>query len=290
MTNPPLETIRPHVKDLGGFEVRRALPSRSRKTIGPFIFWDHMGPAQFAPGDGVAVRPHPHIGLATVTYLFDGEIMHRDSVGSVQRISPGDVNWMIAGRGIVHSERTPDESRAAGSRLHGIQTWLALPRAEEETAPAFAHHPKRTLPEIGRRGARGRVIAGHAFGERAPVQVFSGTLYVAIELDAGAQIVVPDEHPERAIYVVEGDLRAGGSSLPPLQVSVLPQRGEVRLEAASATRLMLFGGDPVDGERFIWWNFVSSSKERIDQASRDWRDGRFDPVPGETEFIPLPPR
>jgi len=280
--------LKPHTKDLGGFEVRRLLPAFPQKMIGPFIFFDHMGPARFGPGQGVDVRPHPHIGLATVTYLFEGAILHRDSLGFVQRIEPGDVNWMIAGRGIVHSERTPQEDRGGGAPLHGIQTWVALPLKDEQTAPGFEHLPKRVLPELTERGVALHVIAGSAFGERAPTPVFSDTLYVAATLAAGAKVVVPPEHEERAVYVVEGDVTVGGTRVDPYHVAVLPAGGSIEIAAAAPARLMLFGGAKMDGDRHIWWNFVASSRELMEAAKRRWREGRFDPVPGETEFIPLP--
>jgi redox-sensitive bicupin YhaK (pirin superfamily) len=256
--------------------------------VGPFIFFDHMGPAALAPGDGLDVRPHPHIGLATVTYLFDGEILHRDSVGSVQPIRPGDVNWMTAGRGIVHSERTPPGLRAAGTRVHGIQTWVALPRAHEETAPAFAHHPAATLPVVTLPGVAVRVIAGTALGARSPVDVFSPTLYAAAELAPGARLALPPEHEERAVYLVDGAASVAGVALEPGTMAVLAPGADAEVRADAASIVMLLGGAKMDGARFIWWNFVSSSRERIEQAKADWREDRFPPVPGETERIPLP--
>jgi len=281
--------LKPHVKDLGGFQVRRLLPAFPQKMIGPFIFFDHMGPARFPPGQGVDVRPHPHIGLATVTYLFDGALMHRDSLGTAQRIEPGDVNWMTAGKGIVHSERTAQEDRAAGPPLHGIQTWVALPLKDEQTEPGFAHLPESTLPRLKDAGAELHVIAGTAFGQRAPTPVFSETLYVAVTLAAGARIEVPDEHEERAVYVVSGDVTVGGTSIAPHDVAVLPAKGSVEIRAASPARLMVFGGAKMDGDRHVWWNFVASSRELMEEAKQRWREQRFGKVPGdETEFIPLP--
>jgi hypothetical protein len=256
--------------------------------VGPFIFFDHMGPAALAPGDGLDVRPHPHIGLATVTYLFDGEILHRDSVGSVQPIRPGDVNWMTAGRGIVHSERTPPGLRAAGARVHGIQTWVALPRAQEETAPAFAHYAAAALPVVTLPGVAVRVIAGTALGARSPVEVFSPTLYAAAELAPGARLALPPEHEERAVYLVEGAARVAGTALEPGAMAVLAAGADVEIRADTTSVVMLVGGEKMHGARFIWWNFVSSSRERIEQAKADWREDRFPPVPGETERIPLP--
>ncbi|ANB19358.1 pirin family protein [Dokdonella koreensis] len=285
-------TIEPRIHDVGHLEVARFLPHMKCRHLGPFVFFDHIGPAAMPAGVGMDVRPHPHIGLATVTYLFEGAIEHRDSLGFDQVIRPGDVNWMTAGRGIVHSERTPAAERAAGQRMHGIQTWVALPQADEETTPAFHHHPAATLPSLtldeGR--VRLRVVAGDAFGLRSPVAVFARTLYVAIECDAGARLTIDEEHRERGIHVADGAVAIGGHTLTAGQMLVLPARGTFALHALVPTRLFLFGGDPLDGERFMWWNFVSSSRERIEQAKRDWSEGRFDQVPGETEFIPLPDR
>ena len=280
--------LTPHVKDIGGFDVRRVLPGFPHKMVGPFIFFDHMGPARFPPGKGVDVRPHPHIGLATVTYLFDGAIVHRDSLGRVQRIEPGDVNWMTAGAGIVHSERTAPQDRPAGPRLHGIQTWLALPVKHEQVEPNFSHYSKATLPVISGPGAELRVIAGHAYGARAPAAVYSEVLYVAAEMQPGAKIEVPPEHEERGVYLVEGDVRLSGAPLAPQTMAVLPEGGTFVIEAASFVRLMLLGGAKMDGDRHIWWNFVASSRELMEAAKQRWRDGRFSAVPGETEFIPLP--
>jgi redox-sensitive bicupin YhaK (pirin superfamily) len=282
------QILEPKPRDIGAFSVRRVLPAFPTQMVGPFIFFDHMGPATLAPGAGLDVRPHPHIGLATVTYLFAGEIVHRDSLGFVQPIRPGDVNWMTAGRGIVHSERTPGALRATGSPIHGIQTWVALPRAQEEAEPAFVHHPAATLPVVGLPGATVRVIAGHALGARSPVAVFTDTLYGAAELAAGARLVLPPEHEERAVYLVEGGVEVGGVALRPGQMAVLDAAGDAEIRASAASAVMLVGGARMDGHRFIWWNFVASSKERIEQAKDDWRENRFAPVPGETERIPLP--
>ncbi len=288
MTNAPFTLLKPHAKDLGGFQVRRLLPGHPIRMVGPFIFFDHMGPAVFPPGTGVDVRPHPHIGLATVTYLFEGALMHRDSLGSVQRITPGDVNWMTAGCGIAHSERSPDDERATGARLHGIQTWIALPRAHEDAEPAFSHHAKETLPVIERPGVSMRLIAGSAFGERAPVATFSEMFYLALDLTAGAMLALPAEHEERGVYVVEGDVRVAGLSLAPLHLGVLAAGEPVEITAMSEARLIVFGGEKIDGERLIWWNFVASATERIEAAKLRWARQEFPPVPGETEFIPLP--
>jgi redox-sensitive bicupin YhaK (pirin superfamily) len=287
-SDPIALVIEARPRDLGGFGVRRALPSGGRRMVGPFIFFDHMGPSEMPPGRGIDVRPHPHIALATVTYLFAGEMVHRDSLGSHQTIRPGDVNWMLAGRGIVHSERTGDEVRLRGGPLHGIQSWVALPIADEENAPRFDHHPAATIPHVALPGAALQIVAGAAYGARSPVGVCSPTLYVAATLEAGATLPLPDEHPERAIYVVEGELALGTRRLAPGAMAVLhPGAAEVR--ALAATRLVLIGGAPLDGERHIWWNFVASSPERIARAKSDWREGRFGLVPGdEREFIPLP--
>ncbi len=288
--------IRGRETDLGGFKVLRVLPAAAQRMVGPFIFVDHMGPAAFAPGRGVDVRPHPHIGLATVTYLFEGEFVHRDSLGTVQRIAPGDVNWMTAGRGIVHSERTPPDLIARGSRAHGVQTWVALPLAHEDDAPSFEHHPAAALPRIERPGATIDVIAGTAFGARSPVGVLSPTLYCALKFDPAAALVIAAEHPERAVYVVDGEIEIGGQSLAAGQMAVLTPKVDVTVRARRAARAMLLGGAPV-GERLIFWNFVAGSRAKLDAAKADWlRYGdpaartRFGAIEGETEFIPLPAR
>jgi redox-sensitive bicupin YhaK (pirin superfamily) len=276
-------------RDLGGFTVGRVLPSGARKLIGPFIFFDHMGPATFAPGRGIDVRPHPHIGLATVTYLFEGEIVHRDSLGSHQPIRPGDVNWMTAGRGIVHSERTGSGPRQSGSRLDGLQLWVALPLAHEETDPEFHHHPSRDLPAIDIAGARVRVLAGSAFGAASPVRTFSPLFYVDAAMPAGSELSLPDRYEERAAYVVSGTVACGEQQAERGRMLVFAPGAAATLRAVSDARVALVGGAPIDGERHIFWNFVSSSQARIEQAKRDWREGRFPKVPGdEQEFIPLP--
>jgi redox-sensitive bicupin YhaK (pirin superfamily) len=279
--------IEPPLRDLGGFSVRRALPSAKRRAVGPFVFFDHMGPARFAPGEGIDVRPHPHIGLATVTYLFEGEIVHRDSLGFVQPIRPGDVNWMTAGRGIVHSERTGPEVRARGGPLHGIQAWVGLPRADEEAEPAFRHHPGGSLPVLERPGARLRLVAGAAFGERSPVAARSPLFYVDAALEDGARLD-PPEAAERAVYVAEGAVECAGERIAAGRLAVLAPGAAAPLRAAGRTRAVLFGGDPLEGERILWWNFVASSRERLERAKRDWAEGRFDAVPGDAERIPLP--
>lgn len=288
-TSSPIETVivaRP--RDLGGFEVRRLLPSSLRRMVGPFIFFDRMGPATFAPGRGLDVRPHPHIGLATVTYLFAGEIVHRDSLGTLQPIRPGDVNWMTAGRGIAHSERTGPRMRASGGELSGIQAWVALPRDAEETEPAFAHHPREALPLLRGDGIDIRLIAGTLFGARSPVATAWETVCADAALQADARLPFPTEHEERAIFVVDGKVEIEGSRVEPGQLLVLHRGRTATITAVSPARLLLLGGAPMDGPRQIWWNFVSSSRERIEQAKADWREGRFAAVPGESEFIPLP--
>src|SRR5262252_5065834 len=229
--NASVSLLKPHTRDIGGLEVRRVLPGFPHRTVGPFIFLDHMGPVAFAAGSGIDVRPHPHIGLATVTYLFEGEIVHRDSLGCVQTIAPGDVNWMTAGRGIVHSERTSPELRRSGPRMHGIQTWVALPRSDELAEPAFHHHPRDTLPSVTGAGVELRVIAGTAFGERSPVRVFSPTLYVAAEMDAGSAFELPPEHEQRGVYAVEGELSVAGRGVPPQHLAVLEDRQSVEVRA-----------------------------------------------------------
>ena len=282
--------VEPRPRDLGGFTVRRVLPQIARRSVGPFVFFDHMGPVNFAPGNGIDVRPHPHIGLATVTYLFDGEIMHRDSLGTVQPIAPGDVNWMVAGSGIAHSERTRPELRASGARLHGIQSWVALPQAHEETEASFVHHAQESLPVLQQTGARLRIIAGAAYGLTSPVAVFSPTLYVDADLQADARIELPAQHEERAAYVASGRLRIEDREFGEGQMIMFHPGVAAQLQALTASRVMLLGGAKLAGERHLWWNFVSSSKARIEQAKRDWKEGRFGQVPGETEFTPLPER
>ena len=284
------QVLKPHTRDLGDFEVRRLLPGFPTRMVGPFIFFDHMGPKRFAPGQGIDVRPHPHIGLATVTYLFEGEILHRDSLGSVQRIEPGDVNWMTAGRGIVHSERTAPEDRAIGRNLHGIQSWVALPQEHESADPSFSHHPKSSLPLVTLPGVQMRLIAGTAFGKRAPTPTFSEMFYLGTELETGAGFELPAEHEERAVYVVEGDVRIAGGTVEPFHLAVLNGDRPVEIRAATPARLMLLGGARMDGDRHIWWNFVASSRQLIEDAKARWREQDFPAVPGETEFIPLPDR
>jgi redox-sensitive bicupin YhaK (pirin superfamily) len=280
--------IIPRVRDLGGFEVRRVLPAGERRMIGPFIFFDQMGPITFKAGTGIDVRPHPHIGLATITYLFEGEILHRDSLGNAQAIRPGEVNWMTAGRGIVHSERTPEALRMAPSPVFGIQAWVALPRGQEEMEPSFAHHGAATLPVIEGKGSRVRVMIGSFMGARSPVATVSEMVYADATLGAGARLAFPVEHEERAIYVVKGVIDIASRSFGASQLLVLKRGAEAAVVAPQGARLLLLGGSPLDGVRHIWWNFVSSSQQRIDQAKADWKASRFPAVPGETEFIPLP--
>ena len=278
-------------RDLGGgFVVRRLLPSAHRRLVGPFIFLDQMGPVALAPGEGLDVRPHPHIALATVTFLFDGEIIHRDSLGSLRAIHPGDVNWMLAGRGIAHSERSSEQTRRDGQRLHGIQCWVALPTEREQDAPQFEHHPASTLPRIERAdGVVLDVVLGTAYGQRSPVSVLSPTIYVHARVPAGAELEIDGEHEERAIYLVEGRITLDGRTFEAGTMLVLEPGAEVRVRADEAARLMLLGGEKLEGERHLFWNFVSSSEARLEQAKRDWAERRFPLVPGdEEEFIPLP--
>jgi redox-sensitive bicupin YhaK (pirin superfamily) len=281
--------IAPHVRDLGGgFEVRRALPSVERRMIGPFVFWDEFGPALFGPGQGLDVRPHPHINLATVSYLFEGEILHRDSLGSVASIQPGAVNLMVAGRGIVHSERTGPDVRAAGSRLGGIQSWIALPERDEEAEPAFHHHGEGELPLIENEGVRARLIMGRLFGEASPVKTFSDMFYADVSCAAGANVQVEAEHEERGAYLVSGVVEIDGQDFAGGRLVVFKPGAEIVISAKADARFMLLGGEPL-GARHVWWNFVSSRRERIEQAKEDWRAGRFGLVPGDAEeFIPAP--
>ncbi|HKO61596.1 MAG TPA: pirin family protein [Pyrinomonadaceae bacterium] len=274
------------------FKVRRALPSAKRRMVGPFIFLDQMGPEVLGAGKALDVAPHPHIGLATVTYLFEGELMHRDSLGFVQAIRPGEVNWMTAGRGIAHSERTPQELRFSGSELFGIQSWIALPTKYEEAEPAFVHHGAEALPVIEGDGKRVRLITGSLFGVQSPVETYSEMFYADVTLTQGASLEVPTGHEERAAYIVEGAVKLlpYDESYSAGQLLIFKPGAEITLRAdnSSGARMMLLGGEPMDGPRHIWWNFVSSSKERIEQAKEDWRAGKFARVPDETEFIPLP--
>jgi redox-sensitive bicupin YhaK (pirin superfamily) len=288
--SPAIEVvIRARPRDIGGFFVRRSLPSMRRRMVGPWIFFDHMGPAEFDPGQGMDVRPHPHISLATVTYLFEGAILHRDSLGNEVVIHPGDVNWMIAGNGITHSERTPPSLRAAGHRSHGLQAWVALRTEEEEIAPAFVHHSANELPVVKRTGLTLRVISGSAYGVKAPTPMSTPTLYVDARLEAGVKLEIPSDYEQRALYVVSGSIRCEGGTFDSGTMLVLSPQAKVELTATDASHVMILGGAPVDGERFIWWNFVSSSKDRLERAKADWKAGRFPKVVGDdAEFIPLP--
>jgi hypothetical protein len=277
-------------RDIGAFTVRRLLPSPLRRLVGPFVFFDHMGPAEIAPGGGMDVRPHPHIGLATVTYLFEGEIVHRDSLGSNLPIRPGAVNWMIAGRGIVHSERSAPEWREKGGHIDGIQAWVALPAADEEMEPAFEHHPAESLPvrEVAP-GVHLRVLAGESFGVRTAVGVRSPTLYADVRMEDGSTLAVPTEHTERAVYVASGSVTIDGRTFEPGLMVVLRPGNETVIYAREASRLMLLGGAPLPEQRFIWWNLVSSDPARLARRADDWRAGTFPKVPGDdTEFIPAP--
>jgi len=274
-------------KDLGGFSVRRVLPAEQQQSVGPFVFFDEMGPAQFAPGDGINVRPHPHIGLATVTYLFDGEILHRDSLGFVQPIQPGAVNLMTAGCGIVHSERTSASRLASGQRLHGIQVWMALPDDQQEIDPAFVHHAADTLPTVTADGLATTVIIGSYGGRTSPVQVLPETLYLEQRLQPGANSRLPSDGQQRAVYVVAGTIRIGDCEVAQGAMAVLDESRDVSLSAADDAHVMIVGGAAITPRR-IWWNFVHTDHERIEQARADWRDGGFALVPGDDEFIPLP--
>lgn len=285
----PEQIIQARPRDVGGFFVRRVLPTAQRKLVGPFIFYDHLCRVEFGPGQGLDVRPHPHIGLATVTYLFEGSFMHRDSLGFVQPILPGEVNWMISGSGIAHSERTPPELRQRGGPLHGIQCWVALPSEHEEREASFQHHARETIPRIERPGVTLVVIAGTAYGATSPVGVLSPTLYVHALLEPGATLDVDDGHAERAVYVASGSALVGGVAYSEGTLVVLPPRTSVELGTSAGASVMLLGGAPLAGERHIYWNFVSSSLERIEEAKASWRAGGFGKVTGdEQEFIPLP--
>jgi hypothetical protein len=281
--------IVPRTRDLGdGFQVRRALPHGRRQMVGPFIFFDHFGPVQFLAGHGMDVRPHPHIGLATVTYLFDGRIMHRDSEGNAQQIEPGAMNLMTAGRGIAHSERTPDLDRQSGQTMLGLQSWIALPAGSEEIAPSFQHFAAATLPIVTGSGFTARIIAGQAFGASSPVTMVSPWFYAEVAVEAGISVPLDADHEERAIYLVEGEVAIAGDQFAAPQLLIFRPGDRITITARQKTRMMFLGGDALEGPRHIWWNFVSSSRERIEQAKADWKTGRFAKVPDETDFIPLP--
>ena len=282
--------VHARARDVAGLAVRRVLPAIGSRSVGPFVFFDHMGPATLAPGDGVDVPPHPHIGLATVTYLFEGELVHRDTLGSQQTIRPSDVNWMVAGRGIAHSERSGPEARRTGATVHGIQSWVALPRDHEEDAPSFDHHPGATLPVIERPGARLVVVAGTAYGERSPVHVLVPTLYVDARLERDASLDIDDEHEQRAVYVAEGTLALGEQAIEVGTLVVLP-RGKATITARTGVRAMIVGGAQLDGPRHMWWNYVTSDPARIERAKHDWKHGLFGTIPGDMkERVPLPDR
>ncbi len=287
-----IETIIvPRTSDIGAFEVRRALPSSRRRMVGPFIFFDRMGPAVLKAGKAIDVRPHPHIGLATVTYLFDGKIRHRDSLGTEMVIEPGDINLMTAGRGIVHSERTPEELRGAPMSVSGLQTWLALPDGSEEVAPLFENTVRADLPDFSDDGANGSVVIGAFGGLRSPVKTASETLYVSIAISSGGRVQIPAEAEERAVYLLDGEIEIAGDRFAPEQLLVFRPGDDIVVSSATGAQIMLFGGAAFDSQRYIWWNFVSSSRERIEQAKEEWKTGRFDIVPGdEDEFTPLPAR
>ncbi len=293
-----IETIIvPRARDIGGFEVRRALPSARRQMVGPFIFFDQVGPVEFVTGKGIDVRPHPHIGLATVTYLYKGEFEHRDSLGTHQVIYPGEVNWMIAGRGITHSERTSEATRKGPHDLFGIQTWVALPEAHEDTEPGFEHHGKEVLPFLESEGKEVRLIIGRAYGETAPTKTFSDMFYADCVLQAGTLLPLPDDHEDRGLYVVTGAIEVAGEVYEAGQMMVFRPGNPITAKAGEqGARLMLLGGETLSGPRYIWWNYVATSQERIEQAkadwtAADWENGRFKLPPGDTdEFIPLPER
>jgi hypothetical protein len=281
--------IIPNAKDIGGFEVRRALPSLKRKLVGPFIFFDRMGPATFRPGEAIDVRPHPHIGLSTVTYLYDGTIRHRDSLGTEMVIAPGDINLMTAGRGIVHSERSPEETRSTSRRMSGLQTWLALPDGKEEIAPAFENTTAASMGVIDDGKAHARVLIGSFHGATSPVSQYSETLYVDVTLPAGGEIEIPADAEERAIYVAEGAVEIAGDRFGEDRLLVFRPGDQIVVRSPGGASFMLFGGTSMSSRRYIWWNFVSSSRERIEQAKEEWKSRRFDIVPGdEEEFVPLP--
>jgi redox-sensitive bicupin YhaK (pirin superfamily) len=280
--------LEPEEKDLGEFVVRRTLPATKRQRVGPFIFFDHMGPVDFAPGSGVDVRPHPHIGLATITYLFEGRIMHRDNLGNAQVIEQGAVNWMTAGKGIVHSERTPPEQKRTGSPLHGLQVWVALPVESEECEPRFEHYPEEDVPVANLDGVSLRVIVGSAYGCSSPVRASSETLYVEANLEENAWLSLPADVDELAIYVVDGEVSIGECLVGEHTMAIIEPGAGAIVHAVKASKLMLLGGASLPGKRYLWWNFVSSSRKRMNKAKADWKEKRFPDVPGETEFIPLP--
>jgi len=284
-----LETIIvPRTRDLGSFSVRRALPSVERQMVGPFIFFDQMGPDKFQVGAGMDVRPHPHIGLSTVTYLFEGELIHRDSLGTVLPIRPGEVNWMTAARGIAHSERTSSKLRSARSKMFGIQAWVALQAVDEDNLPGFFHYPAARIPIVAGEGKQVRIVAGTMFGVTSPVETSSPMYYADVTLDGGASIPLDPEHDERAIYTVAGHIEIAGDIFQPGNLLVLKPGDKISVRGKTDARFMLLGGEPMEGPRYIWWNFVSSRKDRIEQAKEDWRMGRFERVVGDPELMRLP--
>lgn len=280
--------LTPQERNLGEFSVRRLLPAKTQQSVGPFIFFDHIGPVTFAPHSGPNVRPHPHIGLAAVTYLFEGALLHRDNTGVVQTIMPHDVNWMTAGSGIVHSERTPPEMLEKTWQFHGIQTWLALPKAYEEAQPNFVHYPAHTLPSIEEPGIHVRVIAGNFYGMQSPIPVFSPTLYADVRLNAQHSITLEHDHPEQAIYVIDGDVFVDNEKIPTCTLTILQEKEMIEVTAKSDSHFLLLGGAPLETKRIIWWNFVASSQEKIDHAKAKWIAQGYPKIEGETDFIPLP--
>ncbi|MDE2447191.1 MAG: pirin family protein [Alphaproteobacteria bacterium] len=282
--------IVPRARDIGDFEVRRALPSAQKQMVGPFIFFDQFGPAILKAGQGMDVRPHPHIGLSTVSWVFDGVIQHKDSLGYDQAIKPGELNWMTAGKGIVHSERSPAPDRLHDRQIYGIQSWVALPKKFEETAPGFEHVGAKALPRIEDGGVSLNLIAGRMYGATSPVKTHSDLFYGEVMLQAGARLPLPVEHEERGIYVVEGSVEVAGDRFEAGRLLVFHPRDPIIISSSTGARFVLLGGEPMDGPRYVWWNFVASSREKIEAAKDDWKRARFDIVPGdEKEFIPLPP-
>jgi len=273
---------------IGAFDVRRVLPFRKRRSVGPFVFVDDFGPVEIVRGQTLDVLPHPHIGLATVTYLFSGKMTHRDSIGSVQVVEPGEVNWMTAGRGVVHSERASDAGNIPGESLIGLQTWVTLPEDLEESEPSFAHHSRSELPIIDGDGTSVKLILGNAFGSRSPVQAVSGPLYAECTLNGGAVLTLPEYVEERAVYLLEGDLAIDGKTFQPGNMIVFTEGTAVDIRAVGDAKFMLIGGDRLEKPRYMWWNFVSSRHDLIEQARLDWREGNFAPIPNESGFVPLP--
>lgn len=289
-TNKPCDTISqilaPKEKDIGGFSVRRAIPSIQRKQVGPFVFFDHLGPAEFAPGNGINVRAHPHIGLATITYLFEGELFHKDSLGNELAITPGAINLMVAGKGIVHAEKTRPEVRQSGQKIEALQLWIALPKEEEDREPSFTHFEASKIPEVSTDGANIRVMMGEAFGVKSPVDTFSDTIYLEVRIKEGSSITLPDAE-ERAVYVLRGKVKTNGVVVQAYQMAILEKSPGITLEATEDSTFALIGGATL-GHRYLFWNLVSTDPEKIEKAKQDWKNGLFASVPGETDFIPLP--